>query len=92
MKQVAKEVLNKNTIYLELLENEEYTVNTTVHYGTIFEVRVKNKLVEVFASNNGTAKVSHNELSEKWGIIVTAVDLTCLLFIIFAFCVLLSMV
>ena len=92
MKSVARAVLAYNTIYLELLENDEYTVNTTVHYGTISEVRVKNKLVEVFASNDGTEKVSHSALSEKGGVIVTAVDITCILFLIFGFCVLFSMV
>lgn len=92
MKMVARAVLAYNTIYLELIENEEYTVTTTVHYGTISKVKVENELVEVFASNDGNERVSHKAFSEKAGTRITALYLACLLFIIFGFCIMFTMV
>ena len=91
MKMVARAVLAYNTIYLELIENEEYTVTTTVHYGTISAVKVENKLVDVFASNDGTEHVSHKAFTEKGGTRVTALRLACALYVIFAMCILVSM-
>ena len=91
MKSVARAVLAYNTIYLELIENGEYTVTTTVHNGTISAVNVENELVRFSASNDGNENLYHKAFSEKGGTRITAFYLACLLYMVFAFCVLFSL-
>ena len=89
MQRVAHAVLSYNTIYLELIENGEYTVTTTVENGTISAVNVENKLVRVSASNDWNEDVYHKAFSEKGGTRITAFYLACLLFISLWVCILL---
>ena len=89
MKSVARAVLAYNTIYLELIENGEYTVTTTVHHGIITGVKVENELVIVSASKDGNEDLYHKALSEKGGTRITAFYLACFLFISLWVCILL---